>query len=53
MGLLGDEVVKLFLGNNTVSVSVGSLDHLLEDSVVGQFSQVLGNFSQVLKSDES
>ena len=53
MGLLGDEVVELFLRNNTISVSIGSLDHGLEDLIVGQFSQILGNFSEFLKSDES
>lgn len=35
MGLLGDEVVKLFLGHNTVSIGIGTLDHLLKDGIVG------------------
>jgi hypothetical protein len=53
MCFLSDEGVKLFLRNNAVLVEVGSLDHLLEDSIVGQFTQVLGDLSQILESDEA
>jgi hypothetical protein len=35
MGLLGNEVVELLFGNNTVEVQISALDHLLEDVVVG------------------
>lgn len=53
MGLLGDQVVELLLRNHAVSVSVSSLDHLLQDGIVSQFSQILGHLSQVLESDEA
>jgi hypothetical protein len=53
MSLLGDEVVELFLRDNAISVSIGSLDHGLEDLVVGEFSQVLGDLSEFLEADES
>ncbi len=53
MGLLGDEVVELIFGNNTVSIGVSTLNHLLEDGVVSEFSKVLGHLAEVLKSDES
>lgn len=53
MGLLGDEVVKLFLGHDTVSIGVGTLDHLLKHSIVGQFSQIFGNLSEILESDKA
>lgn len=53
MGLLGDEVVKFFLRDHTISVSVSTLDHLLEDGVIGEFSEVLGNLSEVLQGDET
>jgi hypothetical protein len=53
MGLFGDEIVKFFLRNDTVSVSISSLDHLLEDGVISEFSEILGNFSKILKSDEA
>jgi hypothetical protein len=53
MGLLGDEVVELILRNNTVSVRVRTLDHLLKDGVVSEFPEVLGDLAEVLKSNES
>lgn len=53
MGFLGNKVIKLLLRNNTVSVSVSSLDHILEDSIIGEFSQIFCNLSQILKSNES
>jgi hypothetical protein len=53
MGLFGDEIVKFFLRNDTVSVSISPLDHLLEDGVISEFSEILGNFSKILKSDEA
>ena len=49
----GDEIVEFFFGNDTVAVGISSLDHLLEDGIVGQFSQVLGYFSQIFESDEA
>jgi hypothetical protein len=53
MSLLGDKVVELLFGHNTVSVSVGSLNHLLESIVVSQLSQIFGNFSEIFKSNET
>ena len=53
MGLLGDEVVKLLFRDDTISISVSPLDHLLKDGIVGEFSEVLGHLSQVLECDES
>jgi hypothetical protein len=53
MGLFGDEIVKFFLRNNTISVSVGSLDHFLENGIISEFTEILGNFSKILKSDEA
>ena len=51
--LLGDQIVEFFLGNNTVAISVGPLDHFLKDVVVSEFSQILGDLSKVLEGDES
>jgi hypothetical protein len=53
MGLLGDESVEFLLGDHTVLVEIGSLDHFLEDSVVGELTQILGNLAEVLESDET
>ena len=53
MGLLGDQIVELLLRDHAVSVGVSSLDHLLQDSIVGQLSQILGNLSEILESDEA
>jgi hypothetical protein len=53
VGLLGDQIVELLLRNHTITVSVGSLDHLLKHSIVSKLTEVLGHLSQVLKSDES
>jgi len=53
MGLLGDEVIELLLGNHTIAVSVTALDHLLKDCVVSKLSQILGHLSEFLKSNEA
>ena len=53
MCLLGNEVVELFLGKNAISVSVTALDHLLQDGIVSEFSEIFGNFSEVLECDEA
>ena len=53
MGLLGDEIVELLLGNHTISVTVRTLDHFLEDSVISEFAQILGDLAQVLEGDEA
>jgi hypothetical protein len=53
MGLLGDEVVKLLLRNNTISVSISPLDHLLQDSIISQLAEILGDLSEVLQGNES
>jgi hypothetical protein len=52
-GLLGDEIVELLLGNHAVTVTVGSLDHLLQDGIVSKLAEVLRDLPQLLKSDES
>ena len=53
MGFLSDEGIKLFLRNDAVLVQIGSFDHFLENSVVSQLSQVLGDFSEILQGDEA
>ncbi len=53
MSFLGDEVVEFFFWDNTVLVKISSFDHLLEDIIVSEFSEVLSNFSEVLKGDVS
>jgi len=53
MGLLGNEVIKFFLRDHTISVSISSLDHFLEDSVIGEFSEVLSNLSEVFQGDKT
>ena len=53
VGLLGDQVVKFLLGNDAVSIGVGTVDHVLQDGVIGEFSEVLGDLSEVLEGDES
>ena len=51
--LFGDEVVEFLLGDDTVTVSIGSLDHFLEDVVVGELSEIFGDFSEVLEGNEA
>ena len=53
MCFLSDKGIKLFLRNNAVLVKIGSLDHLLKNSVVSQLSQIFGDLSEILKSNES
>jgi len=53
MGFLSDEGIKLFLRNNAVLVKIGSLNHLLQNGIVSQLSQILGHLSQILESNES
>jgi hypothetical protein len=53
MGLLGDEVVKFFLRDHTISISISTLDHLLEDGIISKLSKVLGNLSEVLQGNET
>jgi hypothetical protein len=53
MSLLGDEVVELLLRDDTVSVSVSPLDHLLQDGVVSELAEVLHHLSEVLQCDEA
>lgn len=49
MSLLGNKSIKLLFGDHTVEVEVGSLDHFLQGIVVSEFSQILGDLSEVLK----
>ena len=53
MSLLGDQGVELFLWHNAVLVQIGTLNHLLEDIIVSELSQVLGHLSQVFQSNET
>ena len=53
MGLFGDEVVELLFGYDTVVVCVCAIDHVLQDGIVGEFSEVLGDFPDILEGDES
>lgn len=53
MGFLGDEGIEFLLGNNTILVKIGSLDHFLENSVISEFTEILGDFSEILESNES
>jgi hypothetical protein len=53
MGLFGDQVVKFFLRDNTISINVCSVNHILQDSIIGEFSQILGNLSEILESDKT
>ena len=52
-GLLGDDVVKLFLRHKAVVIGIGSLDHFLELRFIDCFSQFLRHSSQVLDRDEA
>ena len=49
----GDEVVEFFLWDNSITVGISPLDHFLENIVVSQFSQILGDLSEVLEGNES
>lgn len=49
MSLLGNKSVKLLLGDHSVEVEIGSLDHFLKGIVVSEFSQILGDLAEVLK----
>lgn len=53
MSLLGHKVVEFLFRDKAVVVKVGSLDHVLKSSIVGQFSHVLGNFSEVFKCNKT
>ena len=53
MGLLGDQVVELLLRDHTVSVSVTALNHLLQNGIVGELSEILGDLPEVLEGDEA
>ena len=53
MSLLGDQVVELLLRHYTVAISVCALNHFLKNCIISQLPEVLGNFSQVLKSNVS
>ena len=53
VGLLCDQVVELLLGNDAVSVDISTIDHVLQDSVIGELSKILGHFPEVLEGDEA
>ena len=50
-GLLGEDVVELFLGDESILVEVGPLDHEVEEGVVHELSQLLGGPLEVLGGD--
>ena len=50
-GLLGEDVVELFLGDEAVLVEVGPLDHEVEEGVVHELAQLLGGPLEVLGGD--
>lgn len=53
MGLLGNKVVEFLLGDHTVAVGVGALDHLLQDGIVSELPEILGHLPEVLECDEA
>lgn len=53
MSLLGNEGIELLLGDDTISIEISSLDHFLQNIIISKFSEILGNFSQILEGDES
>ena len=52
-GLLGDDVVKLFLRHEAVIVGISSLNHFLELGFIYSFSQFFCDPPQVLDRDET
>ena len=53
MGFFGNEGVELFFWNNSVVIEVSSFNHFLKTIIVSQLSQIFGDFSQILQSNES
>ena len=52
MSFFGNECVELLLGNNSIAIHISPLNHLLEHVIVSQLAKILGNFSEVLQSNE-
>ena len=50
-GFLSHEVVEFIFGDEAVQIEIGSFDHLLESVVILKFTEILGDFSQVLEGD--
>jgi hypothetical protein len=53
MSFLGNEGIEFLFGNNTVLVKIGSLDHFLKDIIVSEFTEILGDLSEILEGDEA
>ena len=53
MCLFGDNVVKLFLRNKAVCINVSSLNHRLQNEIVSEFAQILGNLPQILEGNKT
>lgn len=53
MSLLGHKVVEFLFRDKAVVVKVSSLDHVLKSCIVGQFSHIFGNFSEVLECNKA
>ena len=53
IGLLGEEVVELIFGDETVLVEICSFDHFQKFVIVVKFSEFFGDFSEILEGDVS
>lgn len=53
VGLFGDQVIEFLLWNNSIVISISSLDHVLKSVIVSQLTEVFCNFSDVLQSNKS
>lgn len=53
IGFFGQKGVEFLLWDESILVEVGSFDHFLQGVVVSELSQILGDSSEVLQSDET
>ena len=53
VSFFGNEVVEFFLRNDTVKVKISTLDHLLKNDVISEFSQIFCNLSEVFKGNKA
>jgi len=53
MSLLGNEVVEFFLRNQIIQIEISSLNHLLQNGIVSQFSEILGDLSEIFQGNKS
>ena len=52
-GLLGDNVVKLFLRDQAIIISVSPLDHLLQFGVVDGLPELFGDSPKIFDRNEA